>query len=115
MGEPHQSDIELLENILKQHPDYTEALELLAHHYTQTGRTQEGLALDKRIIELKPQCPTAFYNFACSLSLNGQTQEALQALSQAIALGYSDFQWMLKDSDLEALRELPEFQSLVIS
>jgi len=113
MPAQHDFEVEFFENILTKHPDYTEALEFLAHYYTKAGRIKEGLSYDWRVVALKPTCPTSFYNLACSLCLHGESQAALEALQKAIALGYSDFKWMRKDPDLKALQGLPEFRAWV--
>jgi hypothetical protein len=39
--------------------------------------------------------------------------DAMAALRQAIELGYDDFAHMATDSDLDALRDLPEFRGLM--
>ncbi len=113
MAAQYSFEIGLLEGIVRRYPDYIEALEALAQRYTQAGRIAEGLALDRHLVTLKPKCPTAFYNLACSLSLSGDKKGALGALTLAVSLGYSDFQWMRKDSDLKPLHGTPEFQSLM--
>jgi hypothetical protein len=38
---------------------------------------------------------------------------ALRALRKAIELGYDDFQYMINDCDLEAVKEDPRFRNLL--
>jgi hypothetical protein len=54
-----------------------------------------------------------WYNLACSLSLLKRIDESLQALQQAITLGYDDFEFLAKDPDLDTLRRSPEFRRFV--
>jgi len=59
--------------------------------------------------------PTAnkMYNIACCHALMGKTNEALEALKQSIALGWSNFEHLGKDTDLASLRETEEFQRIL--
>jgi len=53
------------------------------------------------------------YNIACCHALMGKQAEALKALKQSIALGWSDFEHMAKDTDFANLRETKEFQAIL--
>ena len=50
---------------------------------------------------------------ACSLARLKRHDESLEAIRQAIALGYDDFEYLLKDPDLSSLRPLPKFRRLL--
>ena len=102
-------EIKFYENILKERPDCVNVLIPLGDAYTRKGFYQEGLAVDKRLVELKPDDPTVHYNFACSLSLCDRGKAALEVLKKAVLFGYDDFAYMKKDTDLENVRKLPTF------
>lgn len=53
-----------------------------------------------------------FYNQACLLALSGELEEAVQVLGKALKKTPALIDWSKKDSDLDALRELPEFKDL---
>ena len=53
------------------------------------------------------------YNVACSYSLMGESDRAIQLLSEAIDNGFGYRAWLVNDNTLEALREDPRFQALV--
>ncbi|MCZ6672516.1 MAG: hypothetical protein O7C75_06200, partial [Verrucomicrobia bacterium] len=80
---------------------------------TNAGRIEEGLKMDRRLVRLRPDNPVVHYNLACSLALKRRFKESLDALVQAVKLGYRDLQWMMEDPDLENLRNHPAFQRLV--
>jgi len=65
------------------------------------------------MIDLAPQNPLAHYNLACAEALLGELNEAVASLRRAVEAGYSNLQHMVQDTDLTALRNLPEFQALV--
>ncbi len=108
-----QFEIEFYEAILRRSPDYTEVVGLLGALYTRVGRIADGLKMDRKLVRLEPENPTAHYNLACSLALCKKRPAALQSLRKAVSLGYDDADWMLQDPDLEILKTDPEFQQLL--
>ena len=85
---------------------------ILAEMYTRYGAIDKGLELDKKLVKIDSANPLAYYNLACSLSLKKQFKQSINALRQSIKLGYGDFNWMLEDEDLNALRETEYFLEL---
>ena len=108
-----QFEIEFYEAILRRSPDYTEVVGLLGALYTRVGRVADGLKMDRKLVRLEPENPTAHYNLACSLALCKKRPAALQSLRKAVSLGYDDVDWMLQDPDLEILKPDPEFKQLL--
>ena len=98
-------EIQFMEGLVRRDPGYVEALKILGDDYTRRGRCLDGLRVDERLCELRPNDCMVHYNLACSYSLTGQCELAAAALERAIALGYDDFEFMAKDPDLEKLRE----------
>jgi tetratricopeptide (TPR) repeat protein len=97
--------IRFMEGIVQRDPDYVEALQLLGDHYTQRGKYERSLHIDRQLSRLEPRNPLVFYNLACSYSLTGKVALAALALEQALRLGYRDFKWLAKDPDLRKLRK----------
>ena len=108
-----QFEIEFYEAILRRSPDYTEVIGLLGALYPRVGRITDGLKMDRKLVRLEPDNPTAHYNLACSLALCKKRPAAIQSLRKAVSLGYDDVDWMLQDPDLEILKTDPEFQHLL--
>src|SRR5690606_11366206 len=101
------------ESVLRRAPDYACVVELLGGLYTRQGRVADGLRMDRKLVKLQPQNATARYNLACSLELSKRKINAIRKMRQAVNLGYSDFDWMQQDPDLEALKHEPSFRSLL--
>jgi transglutaminase-like putative cysteine protease len=53
------------------------------------------------------------YMKACIHALSGQKAQAMDAIRQAVASGFTDYSKYRSDTDLDSLREDPEFRSLL--
>jgi len=104
--------IGFMEGIVGRDPNYVEALQILGDHYTQRGRFEHSLEVDRQLSRLEPRNPLVFYNLACSYSLNKEFDRAAEALEKALALGYRDFKWLARDPDLRRLRQHPVFRNI---
>ena len=98
-------EISVLEESLRFNPGKTEILAELGNLYTKTGRYKRGLMIDKQLVSLMPKNPVVYYNLACSYSLLQMKERSLNALTKAIELGFSDFELMERDGDLNNIRD----------
>ena len=99
-------------SLYKKLPNDKRLISILAELYTRHGEIEKGLELDRKLVEIDESNATAHYNLACSLSLFENFEEAICALRKSISLGYCDFNWMLEDQDLQALRTTEYFTQL---
>lgn len=106
-------EITFYEKILSENPKHADVLIALAEAYTLDRQYQKGLELDKRLARLFPKDPTVRYNLACSYALTENEGKAISHLEKAIALGYSDFEHLKRDSDLKILHQNPRFVALM--
>ncbi|GEM_PF-3551756 len=86
----------------------TDGCRLLPAEDFETAETYFGLML-----EIDPVNSTALYNIACSRSLQGKTDEALDFLTKSIRHGYRNFEHIRQDPDFENIREDPRFERLL--
>jgi predicted Zn-dependent protease len=112
-GHDPEFEIRFYESVLRRAPNYASVVELLGGLYTRHGRISDGLKMDRKLVKLQPDNPTAHYNLACSLALSKRKSDAIRELREAVSLGYRDFDWMQQDPDLDALKHHPEFQTLL--
>jgi tetratricopeptide (TPR) repeat protein len=106
-------EIAFYENILKDTPNFIEALIAIGDLYTRAGLWQKGLEVDLRLSVLRPEDAMVFYNLSCSYALLNQTRAALSALTKAIAFGYDDFEHLKGDTDLDNLLKDEHFQKYI--
>ena len=103
----------LMEKHLELHPDDARAVYFAAGIYAQMGQRERASQWAGRAREMDPEEPSILYNVACVYSLLGQADTALDCLEEAVAHGFSDRQWLMHDSDFDALRNNPRFQALL--
>lgn len=106
-------EIAFYEGILKDAPDFIEALSMLGDLYTRAGLWQKGLDIDIRLSQLRGQDATVHYNLACSYSLLNQPRLALTALTKAFELGYDDFSHLKSDDDMANLLKDPHVRDFI--
>ncbi|TET33060.1 MAG: tetratricopeptide repeat protein [Planctomycetota bacterium] len=106
-------EVSLFETVLKREPENVEAMLALGNAYTRRGQYEAGLKIDLKLVELLPDDSTAHYNLACSYSLLGNVEQAIEKLHAAIEFGYDDPEFMRTDPDLENLRHDRRFEELL--
>jgi tetratricopeptide (TPR) repeat protein len=115
LSEKSQLDFEIdfYGGILARRPDYLDVLRGMGNNLTLKGRYADGLAIDNRLVQLRPRDPLAHYNLACSFALLKRPEHALRTLRKAVELGYRDFRYMREDHDLDSVRHDPRFRQLL--
>jgi tetratricopeptide (TPR) repeat protein len=106
-------EIEFYRNVLERDPHFVEALKVLATNLSAKGLHDESLEVDQRLVRLRPDDKVALYNLACSYSMVSMIDSSLDSLKRAIDSGYSEFEYMQQDADLELTRRDPRFRELL--
>ena len=106
-------EIWFLEGVLEIYPAYAECLMFLGNLYTANRMYGEGLKVDVKLSKLKPCDSAVHYNLACSYSLLGSVNKALESLGKAVVLGYNDIKHLESDSDLDGLRDEAGYEMLI--
>lgn len=107
-------EISFMEGVIHRDPKFTEAWRVLSDDYARRGKLDEGLKADEQLARIQPDDPVVLYNLACSYSLAKHLDEAIAALTLAVARGFSDFRWLMKDPDLVNLRKEPLFKQHLV-
>jgi len=106
-------ELEFFSGILVRRPDYIDVLRVMGNNLTLKGRFAQGLQIDKRLVQLRPNDPLAHYNLACSYALLKRPDQCFKSLRRAVELGYRDFRYMREDRDLDSIRHDPRFRQLM--
>lgn len=76
------------------------------------GRLDEAIAAHARATEFEQYRNVALYNWACALALKGETDAAIEKLTEAIDKGFVHRSDIQSDTDLDSLHDHPDFPSL---
>lgn len=106
-------ELQFLQKVSERLTDDVEILQALAELYTKNGKYAEGLVVDQQLCQRLPSDDLAWYNLGCSYALTNQPDEAFEALTKSVELGYGDYDWMKCDPDLSNLHKDPRFESLL--
>src|SRR5438876_7041971 len=106
-------ELDFFGRVLERRPDYVDVLRVMGNNLTLKGRYAQGLQIDKRLVQLRPNDPLAHYNLACSYALLKRPDQAIKMLRRAVELGYRDFRYMREDRDLDSIRHDPRFRQLL--
>ena len=77
------------------------------------GRDKEALEWQDSLAAKFPDEPGTYYDEACLYSMIGRTEDAVKAIKTALECGYNNFRHIADDDDLDPIRNIPEFVSLV--
>ena len=81
------------------------------YSYYYLGQNDKALTILNRLLETKENGYN--YEAACLYSLMGEKGKALEYLKISLEGGYYRFAHMRRDSDLDSIRNLPEFEALL--
>ena len=79
----------------------------------EEGRYAEAADVALELVAAHPGYPALLYNLACCESLAGRKADAIEHLRLAIKKSDSTRSYLAGDSDLDPLRDEPEFQALL--
>lgn len=103
--------------ILKLHvelyPENAQALCMGSIAIIEAGDRKRSLHWAALALAINPQENMILYNVACTYSLLGEDERALECLAKAIRKGFCDEACMTNDPDLASVRSLPRFQKLL--
>jgi len=125
-NERFEKSVKAYMDFLKKHPK-TEAGQRLSIRLQSTARATAMAAMQlvqrkdykraevylKRARIFSPTNNNVAYNLACVLARNGKKDEALTTLAEAVALGFTNLDHIMKDPDLESLRDDPAYKKII--
>jgi serine/threonine protein kinase/Flp pilus assembly protein TadD len=107
--------VEVISKHLELHPDDARALYLGAIGWCQLKEPARGLEWAGRALAMDPEDAVTLYNVACVYALQGQIEQAIDCLENALKHGFAHKEWIENDSDLNSLHSHPRFQALLLA
>ncbi len=105
--------IRVLEQQIDTVPEDVRAHILLACKYAEVGRRNEAAQQLEMAVAMRPNDPSVLYNAACTYGLLSLKTESLEVLKRAVEAGFTDMEWISRDTDLACLRDEPEFKRIL--
>ncbi|MFZ0911250.1 MAG: protein kinase [Candidatus Acidiferrales bacterium] len=103
----------VLEHQVDTVPEDVRARILLAATFVQLGKVKDASQHLEMAVAMRPNDPNTLYNAACTYGMLGLKAESLAMLKRAIECGFTDMEWISRDSDLSSLHDEPEFKRLL--
>jgi tetratricopeptide (TPR) repeat protein len=100
-------------NAINKDPSYAEAYSNRAVAYMMQKKYNKALDDLKKAKELKPDSATIRYNLASVHSLMGNVDYGMDELDAALDKGFSDYDSLRKDPDINNLRKHKDFQKVL--
>jgi non-specific serine/threonine protein kinase len=116
MEEAHQASVQvvrIIERHVELYPEDARAFYLGAGALIEVGDPKRSLEWAARALAIDPEESAILYNVACTYSLLGEKEQALDCLEKAIRNGFGHKAWIENDPDFTSLRDLPRFQALL--
>jgi len=109
----YEKAINAYKEILNDDPNIRIAWYRLGTAYHTIGQYENAIEAYKHISAYGN--PTVLYNLACAYSKAGKTEEALNTLREAVEKGFSQYNFMKKDPDLDNIRKDSRFKDILAS
>ncbi len=95
------------------HPESPRAYYLGSGIHFELGDRAEGMRWIDKALRVDPLDPGVHYNVACTLSLAGESERALDHIERAMELGFGGMKWLATDPDLITIRDHPRFKEAI--
>jgi protein O-mannosyl-transferase len=95
-------------------PGLVQALNSIIFILTEKGDYQEAIDVYKGYLKMYPRKVNIYYNIACLYARKNKIAESVQWLHQAIDQGYSNWEHIRTDRDMEIVRNSSEYKKMAI-
>lgn len=114
MLEANKQTLQVLKNHIDFNPDDARALYLGAGALIKANEPEEALEWIEKAVLINPNEISVLYNATCIYSLLGKIDLALEYFDKAIEAGFASRNWLDNDTDLDNIRNLPRFQTILM-
>ncbi len=94
---------------IQKYPSFDVAYSNRAVAYMQQQKFNKAMDDLQKAVGINPNNPTVHYNFTGLYSLQNQLDRSLDSLDRALELGFNNYDALRTDTDLNNVRQHPEF------
>jgi len=113
MREKIDEDIAALDLRRRAEPRNADVLKSLGMLYAETGDDTSAADVFTMLVRLRPDSPDVHYNIACLHARTGRVNEAEEWLRKAVDKGFSNWNLLKNDRDLENIRNTTFYRELM--
>lgn len=113
MFKANKQTLAVLKNHIDFNPDDSRALYLGAGALIIANNPEEALEWIEKAVLINPNDISVLYNATCIYSLLGKIDLALDYFDKTIEAGFASRNWLDNDTDLDNIRNLPRFQTIL--
>lgn len=92
--------------------NFVKAYDNLGYIYYLSNQFEKGVPVFEKLVQLKPDDKSFYYNLACLNALQHKTNEAVNWLEKAIKLGYT-YESIKADGDMDNIRSSEQYLQLM--
>jgi tetratricopeptide (TPR) repeat protein len=105
--------IQYYNDALRTKPGFIDALNKLGLLHYRNKNYDNAVSCFMKIVELQPELPTSYYNLACLYARKNDAGMSLHWLKLSVDKGYSNWDNIKNDKDLDNIRGSAEYQNLI--
>ena len=105
--------VQQFEHALKLNSAMLKAMNQLAFIHAKDGKLVRAREFFQKMLSINPQMPNIYYNIACLYAREKKVDAALEWLAKAIGKGYSNWEAIKTDPDLENIHRTEEYEKLL--
>lgn len=109
----YRNGMNKIEKHLELNPDDSRAYYLGAEALWELGEESRADEFAETALSIDPEDPYIGYGLACFYSRTGRKEKAIRFFRDAVCGGFAHLEWIENDTDLDGIRDLPEFQEIL--
>jgi tetratricopeptide (TPR) repeat protein len=101
------------EEYVKLFPDTYHGYSGIGYVYLKQGKNKKAQEYFELGLSKNDKEPWSYYNLTCFYSLTNNNAKAIEYLEKALQNGFDNFEHLGTDTDVDNIRNLPEFKALI--
>jgi len=109
----NDSAVVMYKKALEIDPNYFTATLNLGVAYHEMKQYDSAIVYTRKAILINPRDNLAYYYLALNYAKNNKPEDAMRYLEQALQRGYSLYEYIIAESDLDSIRKYPAYKAMM--